>query len=80
MPQRRAARPDLRAAGALLPPRLLAAAADQRPVLGRVRPLPFGGVRPHDRLPDQLGVDPSAEDLVAHIERADLLVVVVHDV
>ena len=43
-------------------------------------PRRVGGVRPHDRLPDQLGVDPSAEHVVAQIERADLLVVVVDDV
>ena len=44
-PQRVADRPDARAAGALLPPRLLAAAADERAVLGRVRAAPLRRVR-----------------------------------
>src|SRR5439155_19493071 len=37
-PQRRPARSDPRAAGALLPPRLLPAAADERAILRGVRP------------------------------------------
>ena len=43
-PQRVADLADARAAGALLPPRLLAAAADERAVLGRVRAAPLRGV------------------------------------
>src|SRR4029079_5128782 len=65
---------DARAAGALLPPRLLAAAAHVRAGLRRVRAAALAGVLPRHRLPDEIGLHAPAEHLVAHFEGADLLV------
>src|SRR6266851_8776750 len=67
------------AAGPLLPPRLPAAAADERAVLRHVGPAPIGGVGPDHRLPDEVAVDTSPEHIVADIDGADLLVAVVDD-
>ncbi len=64
-------RSDARAAGALLPPRLLAAAADVRAVLRLVRAAAFGRVRVHDRRPNQVGLHPPAEHIVADVDAAD---------
>src|SRR6185295_14011973 len=79
-PQRVARLADLRAAGALLAPRLLAGAADHAAGLGLVRALPLRRVLANHRFPDQPGIHAPAEHLVADVERADLLVVVVDDV
>ena len=42
--------------------------------------LPRRRIGAHDRLPNQPGIDPSAEHIVADVDGADLLVVVVHDI
>ena len=64
-PQRIPDLADPRAAGALLAPGLLAAAADQRPVLRHVRAAALRRLLVHDRFPDQIGLDAAAEHLVA---------------
>ena len=64
-PQRVADLAHARAAGALLPPRLLAAPLTSRAGLGLVRAAALGGVRAHHRLVNQVGLDAIAEDLVA---------------
>src|SRR5712691_2726869 len=74
-PERRADLPHARAAGALLPPGLAAGAADQRAVLGHVRPAPPPRAVLLDRLVEQVRVDAGAEDLRVTHEVADLLVV-----
>src|SRR6185503_7583966 len=73
-PQRVADLADARAAGALLPPRLLAAAADRRAVLRRVRTAPLGRVLLHDGAPNQVVLHAPAEHLIVQLQRADLLV------
>ena len=72
-PERRPRRSDLRAAGALLLVGLLAAAAHERAVLGHVRAAPLGRVLPHDRFPDQIGLDRAGEHRVVQVDRPDLL-------
>src|SRR4029453_13717724 len=73
-PQRVPDLADARAASALLPPRLLAAAADECAGLGGVRAAaPCRVLAPH-RFPDQISLHAPAEHIVAHVERADLLV------
>src|SRR5581483_5966470 len=79
-PQRVSDFADARAAGALLPPRLLARAADVRAVLRLVRAATFRGVRVHHRLPHHVGIHASAKHRVGQIDRADLFVLVVHDI
>src|SRR5204863_7432460 len=69
-----------RAAGALLLPRLAAAARDVRAILGLVRAAARRGVRVHDRLPDEGVVHAAAEHFVVQLERSDFLVVRVDDV
>src|SRR4051812_18969430 len=77
-PQRVADFADAGAAGALLPPRLLARAADVGAVLRRVRALVLLRVLVHDRFPDQVGLDHAAEELVLEIDRADVFFVAVN--
>ena len=80
-PQRVADLADARAAGALLPPRLLAAAADERAVLRRVRAPPLRRVRVHDRFPDQIGRSRARRTpRRCTSTRADLLVLRCYDV
>ena len=79
-PQRVAGFADARAAGALLAPGLLAAAADHRAGLGGVRAAAFGGVLAHHRFVDQVGLDAAAKDFVFEVDRADLLVFCVYDI
>src|SRR5258705_10178881 len=74
-PQRVSDLAETRAAGSLLPPRLLAAAADHRAGLGGVRAATVGRVGAHDRFVNQVGLDAPAEQLVAQVDRTDLLVV-----
>ena len=64
----------MRAAGALLAPRLLAAAAHFRASLRRMRAAATAGVFADHRFPDQIGLHAPAENFVAHVERPDLLV------
>src|SRR5207249_6969931 len=64
----------------LLPPGFLATAADERTVFRRVGPAPLGRIGMDHRRPDEIGVDASPEHIVAHVECADFLVLVVHDV
>src|SRR6185436_19176911 len=78
-PQRVADLADTGAAGALLPPRLLARASHVRAGLGGVRAAAFRRVRAHDRGVDQVGLHATAEHL-AEVDRADLLVLLVDDV
>ena len=80
-PQRVADLADARAAGALLPPRLLAAAADERAVLRRVRAAALRRVRVHDRFPDQVGRSRGRRTpRRCTSTRADLLVLAVDDI
>src|SRR5205823_5612366 len=76
-PNRVPDRADAGAAGALLPPRLLAAAADERAVLRHVRAATVLGVGVNDRFPDQIAIHTPAEHIVAHVDAADFFVLAV---
>src|SRR5262249_54976508 len=65
---------------ALLTPRLLAAAAHERAVLRGVRAATPRRVRAHDRFPHEVRIHAPAEHVVAHVDRADLFVLVVYDI
>src|SRR5205807_8257898 len=78
--QRMADRAHARAAGALLPPRLLAAALHVRAVLRLMRAAPLRRVGVDDRLPYQILVHASAEHIVADVDAADFRVLVGDDI
>src|SRR5262249_35628996 len=69
-PLRAARRALARAAGALLPPRLLAAAGDLADLLGVVRTLAALGELPADDARDQVGARRQAEHLVGEVDVA----------
>src|SRR5207244_8184268 len=79
-PQRVSDLADAGAPGALLPPGLLARAADRGPVLRLVRAAALRRVLLRDRFPDKIGVHAAAEDLILEIEGADRLFAQVDDV
>src|SRR5262249_48184948 len=70
-PQRVSDFADARAAGALLPPGLLAGAADERAVLRHVRPAPLRSLLVHDGFPNQVRLPPPAKPFVLQVERPD---------
>src|SRR5262249_36483243 len=79
-PLRGANRTLTRAAGALLAPRLLAAALHVLLRLGRMRAGPFGGALHLDDFPEQVLFDVGAQYAVAEVDGAALGPAQIHDV
>src|SRR5262249_27579250 len=77
-PQRIADLADAGAARTLLPPRLLAGAADERAVLRRMGAAALRRVLLDDGFPDEIRLDAPAEHLVVEVQAADGFLVCVY--